>query len=265
MKNHRTVESRESKVESKQNIAPLFFHPRPSTLGPRRAFTLIELLVVISIIATLAAFTVPVLQSVKRTEYIKKTQAELAQLETAIESYKAAYGFYPPSNPNYATFPNDAMFNPLYFELLGTTNNNPANPLAGTYYTLDGSASIQASDVPAAFGIGGFINCTKPGAGEDAPAAKNFIRDLKPNQIGAPITNNAAPGVPLTLLLGSAGGPDPSYQPLNAANVNPWRYNSSNPTNNPNGYDLWIQLKISGKTNLICNWSKQVQFNSPLP
>ena len=47
--------------------------------------------------------------------------------------------------------------------------------------------------------------------------------------------------------------------------MNPWRYNSSNPTNNPGSYDLWIQLKIAGKTNLICNWSKQVQINSPLP
>ena len=25
----------------------------------------------------------------------------MAQLETAIDSYKAAYGFYPPSNPGY--------------------------------------------------------------------------------------------------------------------------------------------------------------------
>jgi len=47
--------------------------------------------------------------------------------------------------------------------------------------------------------------------------------------------------------------------------LNPWRYNSANPTNNPGSYDLWIQLKIGGKTNLISNWSKQAQINSPLP
>jgi hypothetical protein len=47
--------------------------------------------------------------------------------------------------------------------------------------------------------------------------------------------------------------------------VNPWRYNSSNPTNNPGSYDLWVQLSIAGKTNLICNWSKQVQIGSSLP
>ena len=59
--------------------------------------------------------------------------AEMEQLETAIDSYKATYGFYPPSNPGYPGVPQDAMFSPLYYELLGTTNNQ------GTYYTLDGS------------------------------------------------------------------------------------------------------------------------------
>jgi hypothetical protein len=47
--------------------------------------------------------------------------------------------------------------------------------------------------------------------------------------------------------------------------VNPWRYNSSNPTNNPGSYDLWIQLSIGGTKYLICNWSSQPQKNMPLP
>jgi hypothetical protein len=48
--------------------------------------------------------------------------------------------------------------------------------------------------------------------------------------------------------------------------VNPWRYNSSSPTNNPGAYDLWIQIVITpGQTNLICNWRKQPQINNPLP
>src|SRR5260221_1596054 len=90
------------------------------------AFTLIELLVVISIIAILAGFTIPVVKPVKRTQFIKKTQAEMAQLETAIDSYKATYGFYPPSNPG------SPFFNPLYFELLGTS-----------YYTNGGIVYFQ--------------------------------------------------------------------------------------------------------------------------
>ena len=121
--------------------------------------------------------------------------------------------------------------------------------------------------VPPAFpGVGGFMNCTKPGAGEDSSAARNFLPDLKPKQIWPQpgYTNNTATeGV--NLLICSVGGPDATYQPLGQQDMNPWRYNSSSPTNNPGSYDLWVQLYLAGKTNLICNWSKQVQINSPLP
>ena len=84
---------------------------------PRRssAFTLIELLTVISIIGVLAALLFPVLKGVKRQQFIRNAQAEMAQLETAIERYKATYGFYPPDNPGYP------LVNQLYFELMGTT------------------------------------------------------------------------------------------------------------------------------------------------
>jgi prepilin-type N-terminal cleavage/methylation domain-containing protein len=224
------------------------------------AFTLIELLVVISIIAILAAFSVPVLKGLKRTQVLKQTRAEMAQLETAIDSYKAAYGFYPPSNAAYPATPSAAWFSPLYFELLGTTNNN------GTYQTLDGSASIPVAAVtsPGPLGVGGFINCAKSGAGEDAPAAKSFLQGLKSKQIGLNITNQTYPAYPVALILGAVGGPDQNYQPFGAPDLNPWRYVYPG-VNNPNSYDLWIQLVIGGKTNLVCNWSDQVQINNPLP
>ena len=231
-----------------------------STRGTRHplAFTLIELLVVISIIALLAAFTIPVLHTVARKKILDRTNGEMAQLETAIDSYKSAYGFYPPGNPGYPVTPNDALFTPLYFELLGTTNNG------GTYQTLDGSARINAANLAVVVGVSGFINCTKPGAGEDAPAARNFLPGLTQNRIGPGITNNADTSNPVTLLLAAVGGPDQNYRPLGGSGINPWRYVSPG-VNNPSSYDLWVQLVISGKTNLICNWSKSVQLNSPLP
>ena len=43
--------------------------------------------------------------------------------------------------------------------------------------------------------------------------------------------------------------------------MNPWRYAYPG-TNNPGSYDLWVQLDIAGNTNLICNWTKQVQINN---
>jgi prepilin-type N-terminal cleavage/methylation domain-containing protein len=232
-----------------------------SAIRNRSAFTLIELLVVIAIMGILAALIFPVLNAVKKRQYINHTQAEMALLETAIERYKAAYGFYPPSPTNPPTAGKPSTFvNQLYYELVGTTNNN------GVYQNLDGSAPIKASDVPIAIpGVGGFVNCTKPGAGEDAAAARNFLPDLRPKQ-RATLTNS-----PVTytnvILVASVGGPDSAYQPLGPGtlNLNPWRYNSSSPTNNPGSYDLWIQLSIGEQTNLICNWTKQVQVNSPMP
>ncbi len=259
MKTRQTVESRVSRVESVQNAALRVFHPRLWTLVPRpAAFTLVELLTVIAIIAVIAAFLLPLAGAVKRQAYVHTAQAEMSQLETAIESYKSAYGFYPPDSTEIL---NGIPINQLYYELVGTTNNGTDYvPLDGN--TLD-SISVVSMTGGEAFGanVGGFMNCNKPGADESAPHAQDFLPDLKPRQIAENITN--ANGVRLTLLVTSDGGPDPNY-PLGIADANPWRYNYPG-TNNPSSYDLWIQLKMSGKKYLICNWSKQVQINTSLP
>jgi prepilin-type N-terminal cleavage/methylation domain-containing protein len=226
------------------------------TLKAQLAFTLIELLVVISIIGILVAFTIPALKTFKRNAIIKQTQAEMAQLETAIDSYKAAYGFYPPSNARILpyTLPADkAMLSQLYYELSGTTING------ANFVTLSGVSQIAVADVATAYGVDGFINCTR-GSGEDAKTAKNFISGLKQRQLNEYVTNNL---IRTTMLVAAVGGPDINFPPMSPG-ANPWRYVCPG-VNNPNSYDLWIQLSINGKTNLICNWSKQVQFNSPLP
>ena len=250
-----------SSVGSRPNAAPSDQYSRPVSRFPFpvSAFTLIELLTVIAIIGVIAALVLSVSGAVKKKQYIYNTQAELAMLETALENYKAAYGFYPPSPTNSPTVGNPSSYvNQLYYELVGTTYN----PTNYTYTTLDGSTQITTNNVPLAFpGIGGFVNCTKPGAGEDSPKARNFLPDLKPKQMGTAMSG----GVAVTNLIGSVGGPDTTYQPMGQPDLNPWRYNSVNPTNNAGSYDLWIQLAFGGKTNLICNWSKQVQVNSPWP
>ena len=227
---------------------------RLATFKSRLAFTLIELLAVISIIAVLSAFAIPVMKSVARKTVLARARAAMAQLETAIEGYKAAYGFYPPCKTNN---PGSPLINPLYFELMGTTNNN------GIYQTLDGRATIGASpaNMTSAFGLSGFINCSKVGTGEDAPAAKSFLSTLNSGQIGS-ASNNF---VLVTVLVASVGGPDANYKPFfGTPNFNPWRYVSPG-VNNPGSYDLWVQLVIGGRTNLVCNWSKLALLNSPLP
>jgi prepilin-type N-terminal cleavage/methylation domain-containing protein len=222
------------------------------------AFTLIELLTVIAIIGVLAALLLPLAAAVKRTSMIQHAQTERDLIETAIDRYKSAYGFYPPDNTNSANILSSSLTNQLYYELLGTV----ADQAADTYTNLDNSGTILSTLVSSTFGVGGFMNCTKSGSGEDSAVARNFLPGLKAAQIAK---NGAAVNVLVTSI-----NADATYQPmlgfttLAGFPANPWRYVSPG-INNPSSYDLWIQLEIGGKTNLICNWSSKPLINTPLP
>jgi prepilin-type N-terminal cleavage/methylation domain-containing protein len=218
-----------------------------------RAFTLVELLVVISIIGVLAALIIPVAGTVNIHKKINTAQAELQGLESDLENYKAKYGVYPPGNgTNY-------VVNQLYYELSGATNNN------GSYITLDGNSTVSAVDYGNQFNQSGLLNCTKP-AGDETVYAKNFLPGIKANEISF-ATNSA--GKQFYYLVTSVGGPDVGYQPIPGYSANPFRYAYPG-INNPNSYDLWVQLSINSTTNnphlyLVCNWTQVVQRNSPLP
>src|SRR5262249_49745305 len=84
----------------------------------KAAFTLIELLVVIAIIALLAGLTLTVTYGINRTKMRSLAKAELAQIVSDIERYKAKTGVYPPSDPG------NAALNALYYELGGTVLTN---------------------------------------------------------------------------------------------------------------------------------------------
>ena len=233
------------------------------------AFTLVELLTVLGIIGVIAGFVLMVAGPVKKKQYIYNTQTEMAQLETAIERYHAAYGFYPPDGRLAPAIPGQPQVNQLYYELTGTTNLNSDSSTPPIYQSLNDPSRPTLTggvggDVEKSFGVDGFVNCSKPGGSEDSAAARNFLPDLKPNQVWYPFTNGTAK-VGVVLLVTSVRGPDQIYKPLGVQDLNLWRYNSSSPTNNPGSYDLWVQLGIGGKTNLICNWTKEVQLNSPWP
>jgi len=221
-----------------------FHAPRSTLHAPRSpAFTLIELLVVIAIIAILAALVIPISGAVTAARTKARAKAEMAQIETAIERYKLKLGHYPPDNPG------KPEMNQLYYELAGTTFD-------GTrfYKTLDGSVTLDINKLQGAMGPGkvsGIVNSTKGGGGDDVAAnASKFLPELKPSQLGSNLD---------VIVLVSIPWP-PNVPPIfpNAKTLNPWRYNSSNPTNNPNSYDLWLDVIIKGKTNRVCNWSKQV-------
>ena len=258
MKIRQTVESRESRVESQSKTGSRIFRPRLSALVTRPAFTLVELLTVIAVIAIIAALIFPVARTVKRQTIVHSAQAQMAQLQTALERYKSVYGFYPPGS-------NWTLTNQLYFELEGTF---PTNMGGSDYYmTLDRVSRIPVVLLSTTYGtgVGGFMNCEKPGAPPDAPHAEDFLTDLNSNQYSAVLINTSggSGGTAVNLLVTPVGGPDSVYTPLGTwlPDVNPWRYVYPG-TKNPGSYDLWIQLVIAGKTNLVCNWTKTVEINT---
>lgn len=232
---------------------------RTMTMARRAAFTLIELLVVIAIIAVVAGLILPLSAAIKARAIRSKAQAELEQISLAIEAYKDHYGQYPPDNPG------NPVTNSLYFELLGTRYL----PDTRVYETLDGTVRIRDTD--AAFGavfgtvngrpaVRGFLNTTRATDPDDAARARSFLTQLKPGHYREVTLG----GQTVRLLTCSVNWPDTHpYQPIpTAPGVNPWRYVSQNPTNNPGGFDLWVDVLIGGKTNRISNWSQKVQIVS---
>ena len=165
--------------------------PQPSTLSPLRAFTLIELLVVIAIMGVLAALIFPVVGAVKRHQYIYNAQAEMAQLETAIDRYKAAYGFYPPSptNPPTAATVDSTSSTMNWWERLLQFDQYTT-----VYTTLDGSAQHQRQRCARRIsGRGRLHELHKSRCGRRyASVARNFLPELKPNQIGDTIPTQSA-------------------------------------------------------------------------
>ena len=221
---------------------------KSSQTNPRnpRGFTLIELLVVIAIIGVLAALLLPAGIAIKNKTTKARVRAELNKVVMAIDSFKVKQGHYPPDNPN------NIAVNPLYFELLGVKD------AGAQFQTLVGSGFINKADVPTFYGnganppIAGFVNA---GASSDegSSAAKTYLTELVPAQYmtvrnngkDAPVLGTIVEGLPSSML------PDPTGTKF----FNPFRYNSSNPTNNVNSYDLWVDVKIGKTIFRISNWS----------
>jgi type II secretory pathway pseudopilin PulG len=190
--------------------------------------------------------------AVNRNKQISTAEAQLKAIEAAIDGYKTQLGYYPPDNPN------NQVTNQLYFELMGTTNNG-IGKLADTWVTIDGSAQIGTGSNPninQVFGVSGFANTSTRAKSDDAGAAAvTFINNLTPDQIGL-----IDPTVPNVKILVCKVGWPPEKTPYvmdKNPTMNPFRYNSSHPTNNTGSYDLWVDLVIKGKTNRVCNWSTQ--------
>ena len=204
------------------------------------AFTLIEMLVVISIIGILAALIIPTARIASAKKTLSTVEAELHQLEVPIEHYKEKLGYFPPDNTNNPAQP------PLYYELGGTVSDHGST----VFRPLAGGAPIAASSMRTNFNLGSFMNSSPT---EDD--VKNFHTHIKASQAA---TNSV--GV-IFFIVPAQGPSDPKnpYQIISGkpAGLNTWRYDSSS-TNRHNleGYDLWAEILLGGKTNIIGNWKR---------
>lgn len=242
-------------------------------------FTLIEMLTVIAIIAVLASMIFPVTRAVNRTRTKTRIKAELTQVETAITLYKTKRGHYPPDNHYQNGNPNPYV-NQLYYELAGTTNWGAASDIS--YQTLDGGSRVDANAIKTALGnpslnaVSGFVNTTAAVSADEGSTVVNCAKGVfRADQIGMtasgfkvlvgsiPLPSGLNPSPP------RAAGTPPYPGSVQVNLNNPawycaWRYNSSNPTNNPSSYDLWIDVMIDGQTNRFSNWTRDaVIVNSP--
>jgi hypothetical protein len=166
-----------------------------------------------------------------------RAQREL--MVSAIEAYKAHFGFYPPDHVlSWQPLVVDAVTNTLLYELAGVIYD-PTNKT----FELEGLEPAEAQFVKEFFQCASFRNC-----GESADTITRFLK-LDP-LVASQLHDD--PDV-------FAAGFQFSYQSVSPElfwdfNASPWRYVSSAPTNNPGRFDLWMELKTSQRTVVIGNW-----------
>ncbi len=246
------------------------------TVAGRSAFSLVELLVVIAIMGILAGLLVGLAPAAMKRARESRVRSELRALESAIESYKAKYGVYPPdglvlngtvpqrdSNGNLVVRPE---LNPLYYELTGVIVEKPFES-SGYFVPLGdtvGPTGLKSSDLQKYFGRDGFVNATT------AERKRSLFRMEFKESASAEIFSSTGNPDLRVLAVGWAGDAhrpnqrsglswprsDSRFPPPIPGNpqLNPWRYVSSNPTNNPGRFDLWAEYVENNQKKLIGNW-----------
>jgi hypothetical protein len=162
-------------------------------------------------------------------------------VEQAIATYKIDKGFYPPDNKE-GNKPVLPVPNALYYELGGAVYDKNSD----LFTPLLGGNPVLSADLNTTFHTRGINNAGIDDGGE-GPRAKAYITDLKPNQHGKTVSG-------LEVIGTTVDGP------LMYNTINPFRYVSTNPTNNPSSFDLWVDVIVAGRTNRISNWSDQPEI-----
>jgi len=235
---------------------------RQGHLTGRGAFTLLELLMVIAVIGIVASLLVGLAPAASVRMKESMTRTELQRLVTAIEAYKAKYGVYPPDNIQgyFQGFPIvNAVTNALYYELSGVYVVNPRGnghfvPVASAPEPNGQPKILMPDTLPRFFGMGrdGFVN-----AATEEEQRRLFRLPIKTKQFERLTLEG---DVPIELLIAPVPWPankpafPPPIQIPGRETMNPWRYVSTNPTNNPGHFDLWCEVVLNNERRVIGNW-----------
>ena len=223
---------------------------RVGTPGVRLAhvsagFTLIELMVTLGVIILLAALTVGGLSRASAKGRESRVQADLNQLITAIESYRAALGTYPPDNRF------SPARNPLRYELTGVVVDN----VRGEFRTQGGQV-LRPEVLQSRFNVEGFAN-----ASTDPAQVRQFLNP-KSQQVAAlsqDPNDLEVLVVPVPWPLRAAQQPIPERPGLN-----PWRYlGPVNATNNVDSFDLWAEFVDGNHVRVTSNWRADAYVDRP--
>ena len=128
---------------------------QPPAAQPRGAwngFTLIELLVVISVIGILASLIVGVSGVATSKARVSQVQALLNKVGTAIDTYHADFGSYPP-DARFSNGLSNTATNQLFYELTGSVAQAD-----GTYLPQGGGQPIRGQELRRHFGVKGLQN-----------------------------------------------------------------------------------------------------------
>jgi len=229
----------------------------------RGGFSLMELLTVISIIGLLLAIGVGASGIAGRKMREARLRAELHAYTTAIESYKAVFGHYPPDNHRIVrdrNGTNDLNVNPavnqLYYELVGTIATNQGK----LYRTADRQTWIDSETFQETFNVPGIVNSVQ----WPTTRPQSFLPSVKAEQRKQAKLSRKADAV--EILVAPVDWPakwpnNPAFSPpfdkdAKLKRVNPWRYVSTHPTNNPGGFDLWAEYMAGSQWRVIGNWKE---------
>ena len=209
----------------------------------RPGFTLVELLVVISIIGILAGLVVGLSKLASQKTKESRLQTEMNQIITAIDSYHADKGFYPPDvkDSEGRVVP---QVNALFYELVGTVYTNRL------WQPLNGTSAISRLAVVNTFNAQGFANSST-----DRAQVKSY---LNPKQEQHRLYNATTQ----VHILASPYEFRDTWRKVmlppiaNSATI-PWFYDASTPgRHNPQSYDLWTEIVYDKDKVVIGNWNQ---------